>query len=133
MLDGTIDFTPFFRAIDRAFTRLVAHFEEAQIEEMTTEKWAWYRETIRGNGTIAGFIRDIVDQGSLKDSLRIYRDGVNAVSYFYEEDYAALVHQGGKTSTGADYPDRPWVDEAIENNDLLEIFAMFLKEEIENA
>ena len=125
----SVDFSFLLDAIERAFIRLVLHFEQVQIDEMSEEKWNWYRETLRNNGTIAGLIRDIIDTGNLRDSLEIYRVRTDAV-FFYGADYAALVHQGGKNSQGGEYLARPWIDEAIESANLLETFVQFLEEEL---
>lgn len=132
-----INFTPLYQAIDRAFSRLVEEFEGLQIDQLTDEKWQWYRQTLRRNGTLVGSPRDIIDTGTLRDSLAIETMSEQSVKYKYEADYSGLVHQGF-TRTGEDgkqinYPSRPWVSAAHEENDLLEIFENLLKEELNNA
>lgn len=133
---SSINFVPLEEAIDRAFSRLVEKFEELQIDQLSAEKWQWYRQTLRKNGRVVGSPRDIIDSGSLKNSLAITTEGEYSVRYKYKVDYSGLVHQGfvGKSEgSGINYPARPWVTAAHEENNLQEIFNEFLKEELENA
>lgn len=128
-----INFEPLYSAIERAFSRLVKEFEGLQIEQLSSEKWQWYRQTLRKNGSLVGSPRDIIDSGDLRDSLEITNINEYAVKYKYSTNYAGLVHQGfsgqsnGKT---INYPERPWIAASYEENDLLEIFKQFLKEEL---
>jgi hypothetical protein len=135
VLDGIIDFSVLEDAINRAFDRLVAEFEDLQIEQLEAVKWAWAdRKTVRSSGQVVGSPRDIVDTGKLRDSLEVMDMGNSHVRYEYGEDYAGLVHQGfdgaGQAGQPVSYPARPWVVGAYEENDLLEIFAEYLAEEL---
>jgi hypothetical protein len=122
------------QAINRAFDKLVARFEELQVEQLEAVKWEWFRATTRKSGQVVTTPRDIVDTGSLRDSLDVTPIDNNEVKYQYGESYAGLVHQGydgvGKTGSPESYPARPWVVGAYEENDLLEIFKEYLEEEL---
>jgi len=129
-----IDFSFLGDAIDRAFDRLVAEFEDLQIEQLETVKWEWYRNTKRQSGQVVSSPRDIVDTGKLRDSLNVTDVGDAHVRYEYQEDYAGLVHQGfdgvGKAGQPESYPARPWVTTTVDENDLLAIFCGYLAEEL---
>lgn len=130
-----IDFSVLEDAIDRAFVQLVAKFEDLQIEQLEAVKWEWFRNTKRQSGQVVGSPRDIVDTGKLRESLNVTNVGDSHVRYEYQEDYAGLVHQGfdgaGKAGQPESYPARPWVNATVDENDLLEIFAEYLGEELQ--
>lgn len=130
-----IDFSFLDDAIDRAFDRLVAEFEDLQIEQLEAVRWKWAdRVTVRQSGQVVGSPRDIVDTGKLRDSLNVTDVGNTHVRYEYQEDYAGLVHQGfdgvGKAGQPENYPARPWVTTTVDENDLLAIFCGYLAEEL---
>lgn len=94
-LDTAIEFL--LAAVDRAFDRLVEYFKNLQVEELEAEKWEWYGQTKRSSGEVAGLIRNIVDSGDLKNTLRLLSLGKSHTVYDYPVPYAELVHEGGVT------------------------------------
>lgn len=135
MFVGIIDWSILENAINRAFARLVEHFEDLQVEQLEAVKWEWFRNTLRQSGQIVSSPRNIVDTGALRDSLQITDYGDNEVKYEYNQEYAGLVHQGfdgvGKAGSPESYPARPWVTASYDENDLLEIFREYLQEELQ--
>jgi hypothetical protein len=122
-------------AINRAFDRLADTFVDLQVEELEAIKWYWRNPTKRKTGAVVGSPRDIIDTANLRDSLELTDIGDTHVRYEYRADYSGLVHQGfdgqGNAGTPESYPARPWVRSAYEVNDLLEIFADYLREELQ--
>ena len=129
-----LDFQELEDAINRAFDRLVERFEDLQIEQIEAIRWEWFNPTRRTSGQVVTSPRDIVDTGKLRDSLQVTNIDDNHVRYEYQEDYAGLVHQGfdgvGRAGSPENYPARPWVTTAYDENDLLEIFREYLAEEL---
>jgi phage gpG-like protein len=101
--------------LDRAFRETAQDFAKAQIAEIESVKWGWNGITIRQNGEVVFTPRNIVDTGQLRDSLSLELRQ-NVAKYRYSVPYAAIVHEGGVTSTGNIYPARPWIDTAIESD-----------------
>ena len=130
-----LDFQELEDAINRAFDRLVERFEDLQKEQIEAFRWEWFNPTKRKSGQVVSSPRDIVDTGRLRDSLQVSNIGNNHVRYEYQEKYSGLVHQGfnglGKAGSPENYPARPWVTTACDENDLLEIFREYLAEELQ--
>jgi phage gpG-like protein len=106
------------QAFDIAAERLGDDFNNA----ITAEVYEWPRETERSDRSIAGSPRDIVDTEQLLDSLSISRTS-NAASYEWTVEYAAAVHDGATLSNGTELPARPWTKIALEETDVVDVFA----------
>jgi hypothetical protein len=96
-------------AIDYANSKAQDAVREALDLAVSSSAWGWR------DGS-----RDIVDSGTLRDSLQFERDG-DGFSFYYTAPYAALVHYGGyikpygNPKIDAVYiPGRPWVDAVME-------------------
>jgi hypothetical protein len=120
-------------AVERAFARLVEQFAELQIDNLYSRRWTWYNETLRKSGELVGSPRNIVDTQALERSLRVEQENLTA-SYIYDVPYSGLVHQGadgiGEAGQPINYPARPWIDVTVKENDLVELFGEYLKEEL---
>ena len=82
--------------------------EEALNDAMMSPVWQWTND-----------VRDIVDTGALKDSLKLLLDSDGDIHILYNQDYAAIVHYGGyfhpfgNPNVKSYYPGRPWVDSIL--------------------
>lgn len=120
-----LDINKFYQKIHKAFQNTVIDFGEMQKEEMESVKWDWPRVTIRENGTIVYSPRDIIDTGTLYNALNITQDNLHLYFYSWNTEYAIFVHEGTKSN-----PPRPWITEAIKNNDIPKNFLDNLKAEL---
>lgn len=103
-----------YQKIESAFQNTASDFAEMQKEQMLSVKWDWPRITVRQNGTIVYSPRDIIDTGKLFDSLELQNNQKLSYQYNWNTDYAAKVHNGEQGK-----PARPWVSEAVKENDLV--------------
>jgi len=123
-----INTSAFDRVLEQAFIALVDDFAIEQVNQLEDPKWEWDRITKRKSGAIVDSPRDIVDLGTLRDSLDIeYVDETEAI-YLYPVDYAANVHEGATRSDGSRMPARPWVTAAVDELDLVQVLADNLEE-----
>jgi hypothetical protein len=120
-----LDIDKFYQKINQAFQNTVIDFGEMQKEEMESVKWDWPRVTIRQNGTIVYSPRDILDTGTLYNALSINQNNLHLYTYSWNTDYAVFVHNGAQST-----PARPWITEAINNNDITLVFLNHLKNEL---
>lgn len=121
------------KAINRAFDKLCDYFEQELTRQIEEEKWEWPNKTLRESGELAGTIRNIIDSGDLRDSLKTYILSPTHRNFVYNSEYADLVHNGGVVETQAgkkDYPARSWITTAVDEGDLREKFAEFLEKEL---
>lgn len=106
-------------ALEEGFEKSAMEFADEQIRQLDTEDYRWPSITERSDGEEVGTPRDITDTGNLKDSLVVTKTSRFSYEYWYDADYAAIVHEGGITSNGARYPDRPWIEDAAKTMDLI--------------
>jgi hypothetical protein len=111
---ANLDLSKLNRAIRDAFDATI----EAQAEEfdraLSSDIYEWPRETTRNNGDIVSSPRDIVDTGTLIDSLVISRKPDGTTQFSWEVDYAAAVHDGATLKNGTELPARPWTKIGLE-------------------
>ena len=122
-----LNLSPFYDALHDAFALAIGEYAAICEEEIEAEQWRWPRETVRSNGFVVGEPRDIVDTGTLRDSVVI---AMNPSDRFegavgYTADYAADVHEG-EVKRGQLLPARPWMETAEKRFDL----AKFIADEI---
>ena len=116
-------------ALEKGLEKSAMEFADEQIRQLDTEDYIWPSITKRSDGSEVVTPRDITDTGNLKDSLIVTKTSRFSYEYLYDADYAAIVHEGGVTSNGARYPDRPWIEDASKTMDLLrDIFGNFRNE-----
>lgn len=120
MLVGNFKMNPKFKPeLQVAFTEFTQeYFKLAQ--KVINESRLW------DNWETSNPFRDIVDTGDLSES-----GTVNAIAPFYSvvswvTDYVTLVYFGYALSDGRRIPSRKWADVAIQENDLLLLFATIL-------
>lgn len=118
------------QSVEAALTNTAEDFTKAQQQQFDEEVYSWPRITKRTNGEIASSPRDITDTGNLKESLQVNQTSRFSYNYWYPPDYAALVHEGGKTASGSVYPARPWIDDAIAILDIPVTFSNYLEDEL---
>ena len=106
---------------EKALDETAEEFADLQKEQMDKSVYDWPRTTHRSNGETVSAPRDIVDTGQLKASQQYEKTGRFRHEYVYPEPYAAIVHEGGKTQSGDEYPSRPWIDDSAES--VVDIFA----------
>lgn len=102
------------RTFERSMDWADADFDQ----QMIRGDWKWTeKKTKRKNGEIAGNPRDIIDTGALMQSKK--RDVISSsiTEFIWTDEVAELVHDGGKTKSGEQYPARPWTDKTIEDID----------------
>lgn len=101
--------------------RDVGYWLNEAIEEAT---WSWPRATQRKNGSyVAPGLRNIVDTGNLKQSLKIatnFGKTQSSLVIKYTAPYAALVHYGGyirpygnQNAKAVYLPARPWISNTL--------------------
>ena len=107
------------RLLDRAIAVALGDLVDVLSKEantlMTENRWDWPNTTYRQNGEIVSSPRNIYDTGELFESQRSWSTGDRA-EIFYDCDYAAEVHA-----------DRPWLETAVNESNVEEIFAKSLR------
>lgn len=95
--------------VDTALSKAKGDLAAALNAAMTSSSWQW----------TSGGSRDIIDTGSLKNSLTITFSG-GSFQISYSEPYAALVHWGGyiypygnQSAQKVYLPGRPWVEATV--------------------
>ena len=101
---------------------------------VTAPGWAWPGTTIRGNGSIAGTARNIIDSGKLKRSLVLSEKNLKTktvIQIKYNTPYAAFVHYGGaiqpygnRNANTVIIPGRPWIQATLTGSNGIEKFNM---------
>lgn len=94
--------------------------------EIAAVKWNWPNRTVRQNGEVVDSPRDIIDEGTLRNSQRIsFEAGKDTVTgeVAWTADHAISVHQG------ANGPARPFTHAAI-TQQVVSDFAAFLRQEL---
>jgi len=120
----------FLAAAKRAFDKTAQDFAIAQQEQMDAEVYDWPRTTERSSGEVVSSPRDIVDTGELKESLEVSEVSRFQYEYYYPPDYAAIVHEGGKTASGREYPARPWIEDSAIAMDIQQTLGEYLADEL---
>lgn len=109
-----INYQELNQAINEAFEATADEYQDAQIQALHAPIYQWDKTTtVRKNGDVVTSPRDVVDTGSLAESLTPIK-GVGIRIYLYLIDYAADVHQGYQTKSGKSKPARPWTKVARE-------------------
>lgn len=103
-------------------------------KSVSSNIWAWPGSTIRGNGSVAGTSRNIIDSGRLKDSLVISEKHLKTKTTLqikYNTPYAALVHYGGailpygnRNANTVVVPGRPWITNTLQGGNGMTKFDM---------
>lgn len=107
--------------LTHAFSKANEQLEPRFRQQFDNPAWAWPRSTLRKSGQVVSSPRSIVDSGALRDSYTRRTVGVSGVEHTWDESYASLAHEGGRTKTGLSYPARPFTKEPLER--LPEMFA----------
>lgn len=109
-------------------SKIKTGFSKALDQAMASSTWAWPRNTLRQNGLLAGYTRDIIDTGALQRSLSSSTSSglggsETTISFAYSAPYAKMVHYGGamqpygnKNAATVILPGRPWMQSAIDGS-----------------
>jgi hypothetical protein len=111
-----------------AASKIKTGFSKALDQAMATSIWSWPRNTLRQNGSLAGYTRDIIDTGTLQRSLSSLISSSlggseTMISFAYSAPYAKMVHYGGamqpygnRNAATVILPGRPWMQSAVEGS-----------------
>ena len=125
-LSGRADFV-IKNALDEVSEKLDKQFTT----EIESEIWPWPRTTIRKVGPPVDSPRNIVDTADLKNSQTREQTTRDSVTWTWNVDYSALVHDGAnRLKGGGSYPGRKWTKTAEERIKLSRIFADILRREL---
>lgn len=129
MANIKIDKQKIDKAISKAWDNTVDRMSQAMDDAIASETYQYPRTTKRRNKSIVTSPRDIIDLGNLYDSKEVARssDG-NAVEFSWNVSYAAALHEGYTTKSGASVPPRMWTEKAIEETNPQEVFEVQLRQ-----
>ena len=116
-----LNFEPLKERLLQAFEGAADEFTKQLPQQFDDDRWQWPRRTRRASGEVIVSPRDIVDLGTLRDSMTHEVDR-NLAQYRWPTDYAASVFLGATFEDGRpDLPARnlpreamlefPWLDE----------------------
>lgn len=110
----------FVPALESVIDQLTAALDAAFDDDI----WQWDRETVRKNGQTVGSPRDLIDQGTLKNSLVVMQVSARYWRFVWESGHAATVLLGGiSRADGSRTPTRNWIDYVLSNVNLTELYA----------
>lgn len=111
--------TSLVKGVHASGLRIQSYLPTVLNEAMAASVWDWPGVTHRKNGGLAGSPRDIIDKGTLKNSLKVSAKFLKTRTTFnisYSAPYAKFVHDGGYMVPYGDrrratvyVPGRPWV------------------------
>lgn len=122
-------------AVYSALTEAAIDIHEQIIEAIESDDWAYPRITIRKNKTVAGYRRDIVDLGDLRDSQTWeVNEDINGlgVRFYNTAEHSALVHEGGSNGN-AIIPPRPFMTRVLSEINVEELIASKLGANLETT
>ena len=100
------------KALAKGLDDLIPELDTQFTREIQSTKWGWPNITQRKNGREANYVRDIVDMGDLMRSQQNQRKSQFSVTWSWEVNYSAVVHNGANLKGGGVYLDRPWTTTA---------------------
>lgn len=134
-------------ATSSAASKFKTGFSKALDQAMEASSWSWPRDTLRQNGSLAGYTRNIIDTGALQRSLRFSSSSglggsETTISFTYSAPYAKMVHYGGamqpygnRNAATVILPGRPWIQSALDGSNGIPKFdfSAIYKKEIKSS
>jgi len=117
----------FDKAVGDALAATVREFEGTLRDAIETAVYYWPNETRRSTGQVVDSPRDIVDQGTFRDSQRATRISLRRWEISWEVAYAVIILLGFQGVAGNSQPGRDWIAYALSNIDLARVFSDELK------
>jgi hypothetical protein len=114
-------------AIGAALAATVRELEKAMRDSIESAIYFWPNETQRQNGQTVSSPRDIVDEGSLRDSQIARRIVLRRWEIAWEVAYAVIVLLGFQGVAGNSQPGRDWIRYGLSNIDLSQVFSEELR------
>ena len=125
-----INTAKFDRAINAAFKETAADLNDSFHRSIVDPKWQWNKVTVRRNGETVSSPRNIVDEGTLRDSQEFVMISFQEAQYNWNVPYANYVRFGYTTRSGTVVAGRDWIEDGIKSIDLGKIFAARLRSKL---
>ena len=114
-------------AIGTALAATVRELEKELTNAIESAVYFWPNETQRQNGQTVSSPRDIVDQGTFRDSQIARKITLRRWEIAWEVAYAVVILLGFQGVAGNSQPGRDWIGYALSNIDLARVFSDELK------
>jgi hypothetical protein len=117
----------FDKGVGDALAATVREFEQALTDAINDAVYFWPNQTIRSTGEVANSPRNIVDQGTFRDSQRATRISLRRWEISWEVAYAVVILLGFQGVGGNSQPGRDWIAYTLSNIDLSKVFSEELR------